>query len=78
MGFTLREGRWYEAAILLRGFTERKFSNEAIAKRIAAAGFERVKVTGSGSARMAVGKWARPTSERAEIPRQIAKLREIT
>jgi hypothetical protein len=73
--FTVRHGRRYRATISL-GLLESLAGNDMIADRLRAAGFEDISVKGSGSTRLAEGRWPKDDAT-AEMPAQVSAVTEI-
>jgi hypothetical protein len=73
--FTVQQGKRYRASIKL-GWLESWAGNETIADKLREAGFAEVKVTGSGSERMAEALWPKENAT-AEMPPQITGVIEI-
>jgi hypothetical protein len=77
MKYTVREGRHYQAIVLL-GFWQQLVPNEEIADRFRQVGFTEVDVSGSGRQRLAQGLWPKPDAS-ADLPDEIDpnSIREI-
>jgi hypothetical protein len=73
--FTVRRGRRYRARIRL-GLLEQLAGNEVIAQRLQSVGFADVRVTGSGSTRIAEASWIEDDAS-ATLPAQISEVVEI-
>lgn len=73
--FTVRRGRRYRATISL-GLIESFAGNDLIADRLRGAGFDEVRVSGSGQSRLAEGVWPGEDAT-AELPAQITAVTEI-
>jgi hypothetical protein len=73
--FTVHQGKRYRATVAL-SWIESFVGNDLIAKRLEAAGFADVSVTGSGDSRIAEARWPGPDAT-AEMPAQIADVSEI-
>jgi len=75
MKYTVETGKRYAARVSL-SWIESVASNDMIAEKFEAAGFEQVNVTGSGSERIARGTWNKESAS-AELPSQITEVAEI-
>ncbi len=73
--FTVRSGRRYRATIEL-GLIESFADNETIMERLSEAGFDDIKVAGSGATRYAEARWPKADAK-AELPSQITDVTEV-
>jgi hypothetical protein len=73
--FTVSRGKRYRASISL-GMLERFAGNDVIARRLRAAGFSDISVSGSGAKRLAEARWEGPDAS-AELPKQVTRVVEI-
>jgi len=77
MKYTLTQNTNYEAAISLSWMEGTMASNEMIAAKLREAGFEKVRVEGTGQKRKASGTWAKPSEVNVEIPKQVSEIRAV-
>lgn len=70
--FTVHRGASYKASFSLSGF-ESMASNDYIAQQLRNAGFENVKVWGSGSVRYASANWNKADAT-APLPSQVHQI----
>jgi len=75
MRVTVRHGRRYRARVHL-GFLEQVASDEQIAEKLRAAGFEAVTVTGSGRDRWAMGTYTGADAT-VELDDHLSDVKEI-
>ncbi len=73
--YTVKKGKRYAARVDL-GLVESFVDNEEIVKRLVDAGFVDVKVTGSGSERIAHGTWTKDDAT-GVIPHQVTEIKEL-
>lgn len=76
MKITVKQGHRYAGRIKL-GMFERIASNDLIAKKFKDVGFDEVTVTGSGSERIARGRWTGEDTT-ADMPSQVVEVKDLS